>query len=130
MKNDLLEQWNKDLPAVLRGEDPYRFPMKFSGWQTPLEINRANYIWDGIRLCSERTGVPVHELLSDRRDAHTAAARGASINWLLSNYACSVSALARAMNKDHTTVLHWKREHNKKLKDSVYAAYWRSVNSL
>lgn len=58
---------------------------------------------------SRQTGASVSEIMSERRTGLIARARGRVICGL-HNRGYSASAIGRALNRDHSTVLHWIRK--------------------
>lgn len=84
---------------------------------------RAVSIGMVVAGCSEEFGVPLVTLLSDQRGNGVAVPRQAAMALSYRLARKSLPAIGRAMNRDHTTVLHGVRRHEERAAaDPVLAA--------
>lgn len=63
---------------------------------------------------SASTGVPVRDITSDRRNLHIVAARHEVFWRLHAETDWSVAEIGRRLGRDHTTILHGIRQHEKR----------------
>ena len=80
--------------------------------------------------CSEEFGVPLLNLLSDERGQGVTLARHAAMALAHRLARRSLPVIGRAMNRDHTTVLHGVRRHEQRVaKDPVLAARMAALSA-
>ncbi len=107
---EIRDAWSRDLPKVLAGKDPMKNPI-YNGipmreWNDLPPVK--NYTVEHVLKCAMRaTKVSRMDLLGPRRAAPLARPR--QLTYLLLRDFCplrSLPEIARAMKKDHTTVMH------------------------
>lgn len=118
----MLAKWREDLPLVVEGKDP---------WRAPRELSEVD-VADCVAAASAVFGIPVNDIMSDRRAKDIAYARFAAIQAARDLTRKSLPVIARAMNRaDHTTIMHGlKRAEQLCGLSGEYAAKCRRVRNV
>mgnify|MGYP003685405121 CR=1 FL=1 len=91
-------------------------------WKMAITIREIGYVFHDVthpagslrpiiyRFCAEHD-IPVNEMVSHRRQSKLVKKRHALMAMLKETTSASLPEIARALNRDHTTVLHGIRKH-------------------
>jgi len=82
--------------------------------QAALMDQHCNTLEDIVRRICRATGITLTDIRSGRRSRHIAFARQAIFYWACRTTRRSLPEIGRYFERDHTTVLHGKREYPKK----------------
>ena len=88
---------------------------KNSALMSRVKCKKSDTISDTIKNVARHYGTTPEDILSERRFKRTIIARQHAM-WVLYNHSTlSLPEIGRALNRDHTTVLHGVRRHQERL---------------
>lgn len=123
----------RDMPAILRGEDPYLAPNAFEGWDIPeplmIALRPKRRV---IATAAARIGMTWDDVMRPSNAVEISHKRGALINWTFKKWPrARLTEVARIFGRDHSTVTYWRRSHAERLSTSpVYQEAWEAVSAV
>ncbi len=93
--------WKRDLPAVLEGCDPHRYPARLSGWPTADTV-----LGDVLRVVADYYNVSAGDLRSKNRQRQYTEPRQIFCYIAKRRSTKSLAQIGALIQRDPTTVMH------------------------
>lgn len=96
----VIAAYKRDLPAILEGNDPFKSPMRISGWQDSLSLSA---VMDEVSI---HFGVKISDIKSQRRGRNISWPRQIFCYLARHHTDKTFAQIGNFVNRDHTTVMH------------------------
>ena len=96
----VVDNYRRDLPQILKGNDPFKYPMRISGWRDSLSLAQV------MAHVSDHFDIKISDIKSQRRGRNISWTRQVFCYLAREHTDKSLPQIGNFVNRDHTTVMH------------------------